>query len=212
MGKMKIITITIFLMISLILVSSCSVFEKNPPPEIQSKEEIESDDYANITNKYSSLVKAYNNKVKEYNNLNKKYNSVIDRRNYYQDKYEYLTDLNMICRGQEISIPQLRTLHKKTFCNDGCDYGLYCTMSMKPFFDCTDKLTFYINVYEEDIEICDIIAFETPNNPKNHWTIHQVIKIDNKGYTTKCFSCTGFDDYIVQFDDIKGKLMSVEYG
>ena len=84
---------------------------------------------------------------------------------------------------------------------------------MLPLFDSTDRLTVYTNIEKEDIEICDIIGFKTPETPERFdWTIHQIININGSGYQTKGISNYKVDNYIVQYENILFKLIAIEYG
>lgn len=206
MGK-KSEKIIVFLFLLVLTLSSCS-YQSTIPNYTPLPKEDNSVACDEIRDKYDDSID-------KYNNLLERYNQVIAERNAYWDKYQTLNQLVNICNMQEISTPKHKTLHKVTFCNSGCDYNLYCTSSMKPFFDCTDKLTFYTNVKEDEIEVCDIIAFESPeypsSNSKPYYTIHRVVKIDKNGYTAMGIANIRPDDYVVKFSDIKGKLISIEY-
>ncbi len=168
-----------------------------PNPEIKT---ITKYVYKENTSKYDVIVQEYNELIKGYNELKKKDFSTITSRT------------EEMCRekGSSISAPK-RELIKKTVCLKNCDYDLYCTRSMLPLFECKDILTVYTNVQEEDIEVCDIIAFKTPEYPKLNWIIHQVININESGYQTKGVNNYWADKYIVQFRDIKFKLIGIEY-
>lgn len=152
--------------------------------------------------------------ISKYNDLVTKHNKLIEERDFWKNEDLKKAQQIELCKDEDISVPK-KTLYKKTFCNYGCDYILYNTGSMLPFFDYNDKLTFYTNVLKNEIEVCDIIAFESPEYPspnsKPFFAIHQVINIDLNGYTTKGVANIYPDSYTVQFEDIMGKLINVEY-
>lgn len=156
--------------------------------------------YKENTSKYDVLDQKHNELIKKYNNLIKESNSI---------GHKVLDEC--INKGSSISIPE-RVLTKKTICRGNCDEYLYCnSQSMLPFFECKDKLTVYTNIKKEDIQICDIIGFKTPDYPKLKFIIHQVINITENGYQTKGIGNYLGDNYIVKFKDIKFKLIKIEY-
>lgn len=201
--------ITITLLIVLILTTSCS--ETYIKPHINNI----SNDCNQISREYNYLIGAYNEQIKKYNNLVNSYNELIKERDFWKNEDLKKAQIIELCKNKQISIPKNKILYTKTFCNNGCDYKLYCTNSMLPFFSCNSKLTIYTNVLKNEIEVCDIIAFSSPEYPspnsEPYYVIHQIIKIDENGYTTKGIANINPDNYIVQFEDIKGKLIGAEY-
>jgi len=164
----------------------------------------------------NSLLEELNNLKLRYNQLENKYFDLFNITNKIYDEKEFWKGQDskkgidiMLCWDKNIGIPD-KTLEKRQVCREGCYYKLYCTASMKPFFDCTDTMTVYTNVEEDEIELCDVIGFKTPEY-LGDWVVHRVINITNEGYVTKGDARPDSDNYVVKFEDVIFKMIEVRY-
>lgn len=95
------------------------------------------------------------------------------------------------------------------FCK-GCDFELVCSGSMRPTFSCENTL-YFCKARKDEIKMGDIIAFLTPNGDfETFYTIHRVINITDRGYVTRGDNALYPDEFIVLYNNIRGKLYKIE--
>lgn len=193
----------------LILISGCSGYaqiKEVPEPTI-----IKEYTYIENTTRYDELIDRFNKLIIKHNSLIINYNKLIGERDFWKSENYRLGSQIELCKDKQTNVP-IKTLYKITIC-PRCYYHLICenANSMLPFFDCNDTLTGYTNIEKSEIGVCDIIGFKNPEYPELDFVIHQVINVNESGYTTKGVANTNQDNYTVQFDDIKFKFIGVEY-
>ena len=149
--------------------------------------------------------------IYDYNVLLNITNQIHKEREFWRQEDARKGSQIMLCWNNNINVPD-KPLLTKEVCKDGCYYKLYCSDSMKPFFDCSDTLIVYQNIEQDEIKLCDIIGFKSPEHLGYNWTIHRIIEINSDGYRTKGDANTNPDNYTVKFDDIIFKVIGVEYG
>ena len=153
--------------------------------------------------KYSQLETKYDNWI----NLTHR---IYDEKQFWREQSYRIGNNMMLCWNENTDVPN-KTLEKEQVCRKGCYYNLLCTNSMKPFFDCTDTLTVYTNIEKNEIRLCDVIGFKTPEYPDYDWVVHRVINITNEGYMTKGDALAYPDNYTVKFEDVIFKVIGVDY-
>ncbi len=158
-----------------------------------------------------SLKLEYNQLVTRFNDLINVTNRVYEEKIFWKEQAFKKGDGRMLCWNENTDVPD-KILDKKEVCREGCYYKMLCTNSMKPLFDCTDTLTVYTNLEEDEIEMCDVIGFSTLEYPEYDWVVHRVVNITDEGYATKGDANAYPDSYIVKFEDVIFKLIEVKYG
>lgn len=173
---------------------------------------------------YAGYMEEYNQLAEEYNNLiidtntdspeTKKLTRVIEALEkeveMWGKRYEYEYNRLQLCNNHKTYVPK-KPLKTVNICPK-CRYHLVCndSFSMLPFFDCDDNVTIYTNIERSEIDICDIIAFKTPDYPSRAFVIHQIASRNGTGYKTRGMANHDDDGYIVQFNDIIGRFIGVE--
>lgn len=91
----------------------------------------------------------------------------------------------------------------------GCNYFMYCdTHSMSPTFTCNDSLFGY-KPDKEELVVGDIVGYQDPN--ENRVFIHRIIGIENETYIMKGDNNLQADPYHPTFEDIRFKIVKIEY-
>ena len=165
-------------------------------------------------NEPSVPVEKYNQMLREYINKNNRLINItkqaISDRNFWQEEDAEKGRQIMLCWDSNTGVPK-KLLDREYVCSQGCYYHLLCTDSMKPFFDCTDTLVVYENVEQDEIELCDVIGFKSPEYPQLEWVVHRIIGFNESGYRTKGDANAIADNYTIRFEDILFKVIGVEY-
>ncbi|MFW9872653.1 MAG: hypothetical protein ACFFG0_06080 [Candidatus Thorarchaeota archaeon] len=191
----------------LVFLAGCTTYAQTPKQEIITTQEII---YFENATKYNLLVTKYNELVDNNNNLiesnklcRQSYNSIRQKE---RETYHYA----YACVDAMTSVPK-KPLVTKTICKQGCNFNMFCTGSMRPYFDCEDIVSVYTNVRPNEIKVCDIIGVASPDYPDFDWVIHQVVGVTDEGYITKGLANAEIDKHVAKFSDVKFKFIGVKY-
>lgn len=154
-----------------------------------------------ITGVYRGVVDGLNKDLNETKTENEELEAT--KRRFYDW-------INHVQCNEPIKRPD-RYLNTFEVCNNGCDYWIDCTGSMRPTFSCEDTLIVY-TPREDDIGLCDIIGFKTPEHPQYVFIVHRIIAFDGDEYITKGDNFLIDDGFSVDFDDVIFKVVGIEYG
>jgi len=196
-------------------------------------------DYNDLIEDHNKLVEKYNNKltevkdlkieVKNFKVLMKDYrenlSELINKKDNQESQIEMLTT-EIKEREKEYNnlLEEYWSYNNYTWagCSDsrtilkfckGCNWDLVCSGSMRPTYSCENTL-YFCSPKKSEITIGSIIAFSTPEYENEDfdtfYTIHRVIDITNKGYVTRGDNNLYIDEFIVPYQNIRGKLYKIE--
>ena len=200
----KLASIIIFVLI----VSGCSNIRENISQDTETTNVKEEDGIP--IHEHNNSINGDSRLISENKELKRKFNLLIEERDFWKGQDHKKLGYIELCRNKKSQVPQ-RSLSKEYICPQ-CDSYIQCEDgdSMLPFFDCDDKLTVYTDIKKEEVGICDIIGFKSPEFSELGWVLHQVVDINESGYTTKGIANLYPDSYIVQFNEITFKFIGVE--
>ncbi len=171
----------------------------------------------NLVYEYSLLSENNTNLNIELETIKKEVDYLKGQLNLYKQEnimndnewIEYLWDLD----SYDIAPTKCKNpSHRFSMCKEGCTIKYYCdTTSMNPLFDCKAKLTLSeCSEYNEG----DIILFKNKDKSLNKgydYLIHSIVRKEGKVFITKGYNNQGVDNFTTYKDDIKGKVIKIEY-